>query len=191
MVIDDHELFLETQRKKLEDAFFQAQDKVLIENLKKMRKMKETKESLARVSGIHNENVLEKLVELDVRPETLAPLSVIPLVEMAWADGSVSAKEEETILRAANDRGIQRDSIEYHLLKEWLEHKPPASLLTAWTHYIEGLCEKLTKQERESLKKEIIGCARAVAQASGGLLGINTISREEKAVLARMEKVFC
>jgi hypothetical protein len=189
-MLDDHEFFLDSQRKKLEDAFFQQQDKVLIENLKKMRKMKETKESLARVSGIHNEKVLEKLVELDVRPETLAPLSIIPLVEVAWADGSISREEEASVINAAALKGIKVGTIEGDLLKEWLEHKPPAKLLDAWIHYMEGLCEKLTAQEKTALKKEIVGGAQAVAEASGGLLGINKVSREEKAVIDKMEKIF-
>lgn len=58
-------------------------------------------------------------------------------------------------------------------------------------HYMEGLCEKLTKQEKIAMKKEIIGGARAVAEASGGLLGINKISKEEKKILDTMETAFC
>jgi hypothetical protein len=186
----DHNEFLEVQRRKLEDAFFQERDKVLIENLKKMKTMKETKESLAKVSGIKSEKVLDKLVELGVRPETLSSLSVIPLVEVAWADGSISKEEDTAVLKAAQSRGIQSGSIEFGLLKEWLEKKPPATLLDAWIHYMEGLCEQLTAAEKAAMKKEIVGGARAVAQASGGLLGINTISPEEKAVLSKMEKAF-
>ena len=189
-MLHDHDEFLEVQRRKLEDAFFQERDKVLIENLKKMQAMKETKESLARVSGITSDKVLEKLVELGVRPETLAPLSVIPLVEVAWADGSISKEEEAAVLKAAHGKGIQNGSIEFGLLREWLEKKPPANLLDAWVHYMEGLCEQLPAAEKAMMKKEIIGGAQAVAQASGGLLGINKISPEEKAVLTKMEKTF-
>jgi len=134
--------------------------------------------------------VLEKLVELGVRPETLASLSVIPLVEVAWADGSISREEMAAVLKAAQRKGIQGGSIEFGLLKEWLERKPPAELVDAWRHYLSGLCEKLTEKEKEAMKNEIMGGAQAVAQASGGLLGINTISSEEKAVLSKMEKAF-
>jgi len=35
-MLHDHEDFLDVQRRKLEDAFFQQRDKALIENLKKM-----------------------------------------------------------------------------------------------------------------------------------------------------------
>ena len=63
--------------------------------------------------------------------------------------------------------------------------------MEAWIHYMEGLCEKLTGEEKEAMKKEMLGSARAVAEASGGILGINKISREEKEALEKMEKVFC
>jgi hypothetical protein len=190
MAFDDHDAYLDVQRRKLEDAFFQESDKKLIENLKKMKQMKETGEVLAKVSGIHNQKVLQKLVELEVRPETLASLSVIPLVEVAWADGTLSREEEEAVLNAAAARGIKEGSVEHCLLREWLKNKPPAKLLSAWVHYIGGLCEKLTEKEKESLKKELLGQAQKVAEASGGLLGMGAISKEEKEVLKKMEWAF-
>jgi hypothetical protein len=189
-MLHDHNEFLDVQRRNLEDAFFQQRDKALIENLKKMQAMKETKESLAKVSGITSEKVLEKLVELGVRPETLAPLSVVPLVEVAWADGSISKEERAAVLNAAERKGIQSGSIEMNLLKEWLDRKPSPHLFDAWRHYMEGLCEKLTETEKTAMKKEIIGGAKTVAEASGGLLGINKISPEEKTAFDKMEKAF-
>jgi hypothetical protein len=190
MAFDDHDLYLEVHRRKMEDAFFQENDKKLIENLKKLKNMKETSEALAKVSGIHNEKVLQKLVELEVRPETLASLSVIPLVEMAWADGSLSKEEEAAVLTAAAGMGIKTGSVEHNLLKEWLANKPPATMLTAWVHYVEGLCEKLTATEKSVLKKEILGDLEKVANASGGLLGLGAISKAEKDMLKKMEKAF-
>ena len=94
-------------------------------------------------------------------------------------------------LQTADKKGITSGSIEHNLLKEWLERKPPNKLMEAWIHYMEGLCEKLTGEEKEAMKKEMLGSARAVAEASGGILGINKISREEKEALEKMEKVFC
>jgi hypothetical protein len=142
------------------------------------------------VSGIHNQKVLQRLLELEVRPETLASLAVIPLVEVAWADGALSKEEEAAVLKAAAAKGIKSGSVEYNLLKEWLDHKPPAKMLSAWVHYIGGLCEKLTETEKEGLKKELLGQAQKVAETSGGLLGVGAISKEEKEVLKKMERAF-
>jgi len=182
--------YLAFDGRKLEDAFFIQRDKALIEKQRAMKSMKETKEGLAAVSGIRSEAVLQKLVELEVRPETLAPLSIIPLIQVAWADGSVSKKEEASILARAEAIGIRKESLAYGILKQWLQYKPPKTMLDAWVHYVRGMCEKMTVQEKEGMKKEILAQARRVAEASGGLLGVGAVSPEEKAVLSEMEKAF-
>jgi hypothetical protein len=190
MTIDRTKNIISLNSKSVEDSFFIANDKALIEKQKALKKMRETKESLAEVSGIHNEAVLEKLVELDVRPETLASLAVIPLIEVAWADGSVSKKEETAVLEAAAGAGIAKDSVEYGLLEQWLKHKPPQQMMDAWIHYIQGLGERLTNQEKAALKAELLGQAMKVAESSGGVLGIGTVSQEEKDVIKKMEEAF-
>jgi hypothetical protein len=127
-----------------EDAFFLEQDRVLIERLRAMRKMAETKESLAEVSGITNDAILSRLVDLDVRPESLAALAAVPLVEVAWADGEISPAERTAVLSHAETKGIRADSMEHDLLSRWLTHRPDPSLLEAWQAYIHGLCEGLS-----------------------------------------------
>ncbi len=175
----------------LEDLFFLENDKKLIENLKKMKQMKETKENLSRVSGIHNDKVLEKLVQLDIHPETLASIAIIPLVEIAWADGQIDKKECEAILYGAENAGFAKDSMDYALLERWLQHKPDKKLLEAWKHYIQGLCEKLNPEEKKSLETEIFSHASDVAKASGGFLGLGSkISNSEKALIEEMKKAF-
>jgi hypothetical protein len=181
--------YLEEQRRILEDNFFVANDKVLIENLKRMKKMQESKSALAEVSGITNDALLAKLVELQIRPETVAALAMIPLVEVAWADGSVSKEEEAAIFKAAEASGVKGD-VERELLRGWLSRKPQTALLDAWSHYIADLCSKLSTAEKASLKSDLIGHARAVAEASGGILGIGAVSKEEKAMLKTLEEAF-
>jgi hypothetical protein len=179
--------------KPLEDAFFSSQDQKLIEELRALRKMKETRESLSRISGIKNEAVLDKLVSLNVRPETLASLCVVPLIEVAWADGTIDEKERKAILSAAEKTGFKQGEIDHDLIKQWMTHKPPSEMLTAWIHYIQGLCEQLTSEEKKSLQAEIIGHAKTIAEASGGFLGMgigNTISKAEKDMLMKLDSAF-
>ena len=77
---------------RLESAFFLMQDRELMEQLRQESSLKETKEALKQVSGIDNDVVLDKLVELQVRPEVVASLSLVPLVAVAWADGYADSK---------------------------------------------------------------------------------------------------
>lgn len=183
--------FLEKQAKSLEDAFFLEQDKKLIEQLRKLEQMKETKQALAGVSGIANDEILQKLVELNVRPELLASLAVVPLVEVAWADGHVDEKEKKAVIEAAGESFVTKDSPDFEILQSWLRHKPGPQLLKAWTHYIEGLCEKLTDHQKTALKKDLLGHACQVAQAAGGFLGLgNKISPAEQKMLDDLESAF-
>ncbi len=178
-------------RKTLEDLFFLKQDAILMEEFHRMEQMKETKESLAKVSGIKNDEVLQKLVDLDIRPDVAASLALVPLIEVAWADGCIEAKEKSAILDAAAHSFFAKDSIDYKLLTQWLEHRPSGNLLDAWTHYIQGLCEKLTTSQKTLLKNELIGHARQIAQAAGGFLGLgNKISDEERRILDYLESAF-
>ncbi len=177
--------------RKLEDLFFLRQDAILTEEYHRMEAMKETKEALARVSGISNDAILETLVQMNIRPEVLASLALIPLIEVAWADGSVDEREKVAILDAAAKTFFAKDSIDFALLKQWMEHRPSRELLDAWTHYIQGLCETLTSEQKNNLKHELIGHARQIAQAAGGFLGFGSkISDAEHRVLDRLESMF-
>jgi hypothetical protein len=63
-------------------------------------------------------------------------------------------------------------------------------LLNAWQHYVQGLCERISPQERDALKQELLRDAREAAEASGGFLGMGKISSQEKQVLAKLESSF-
>jgi hypothetical protein len=172
------------------DNFFLKEDQKLIEKLREMRKLKESKEELSKVSGIKNEEILNKLVELKIRPEILASLSLIPLIEVAWADGKIDKKEKEAVLKAVEKSGISKDNPDYEIVSKWLEHKPSPHLLEAWEHYIQGLCENLTKEEISNLRNELISHAKEIASASGGFLGIAKISDSENKMLEKLSQAF-
>lgn len=174
----------------LEEAFFLEQDRILIERLRAMKTMAETKEALAAVSTITNDAVLARLVELEIKPEIVAALAAVPLVEVAWADGKIDSAERETVLAHAAAQGIAPGSIEHSLLERWLEHRPEPRLLEAWGAYIAGLCERLSADERRLLRDELLRATRSTAEASGGLLGLGRISSREQAVLDRLAGSF-
>ena len=187
----DDNVSLSEQGRILADKFFLERDKKLIEDLNHLEKMKETKKVLSKVSGITDDDVLQKLVDLNIRPEILATLAVVPLVEVAWADGKVDEREKKAVLEAAKKSFILKDSPDFDLLRQWLTHKPGIKLLEAWEHYIEGLCRELTRHQKSALKKNLIGHARQVAQAAGGILGLGKkISKPEQKILDKLESAF-
>ena len=104
----------------LTDEFFRSHDEVLLDRMRKTRRSTEMKAVLAEVAGIRDDHLLQKLVDLEVSPETVAAIALVPLVEVAWADGTVDAKEREAVLAAAAAQGMAAGSLEYDLLATWL-----------------------------------------------------------------------
>jgi len=114
----------------------------------------------------------------------------VPLVEVAWADGSIDAKEKRAILDRAEKSGIAPSSTAHDLLEIWLERRPEPRLLTAWTHMVEGLRENLTPEQVGSLRADLVERAHAVARASGGLLGVGKVSSAEAEMIGQLETAF-
>lgn len=175
----------------LEDVFFLQRDQELIRQRRELAQLKETAETLSRASGITDDLVLRRLIELNVRPETVAALSLVPLIEVAWADGELHDREKDAILRAAGECGISPGSMEHGLLNSWLKQSPPEELLTAWIHYVKGLRARMSPMELAHLRKALLDHADDVARAAGGFLGLtNPVSAAEKKVLDAMKAAF-
>jgi tellurite resistance protein len=112
-------------------------------------------------------------------------------VAVAWADGSVQAREREVILDAAKKSGIQPQDGRYPILERWLAEPPRKEMIDAWELYLRGLCQKLTPPEVENLKHDLLDLARSVARAAGGFLGLGEkISASERDVLDELEGAF-
>jgi hypothetical protein len=174
----------------LEEAFFLQQERKILERRRAERQLEETRRDLAAASGIRDEAVLDKLVALNIRPETVASLALAPLVEVAWCDSAVSADERKAVLDASSQTASKPAELDHELLAQWLTHRPEPALFAAWEQYVKGLCELLSASERLALKQEILDHCHQVARASGGLLGMGAVSAAEKAAMTRIEAAF-
>jgi hypothetical protein len=184
--MNDH--ILGDRGKALEDMFFAKESEKLREALRDKEEKEDKKAALSAASGISDDAVLEQLVALDIRSDTLAALSLVPLVEVAWADGTMDDSERSAILSAAADSGLSAESAS--LLDGWLATQPSSKVLSAWKNYVSALSGTLDTAARYSLKKELLSRARAVAESAGGFLGIGKISREEEEKLEELERAF-
>jgi tellurite resistance protein len=182
--------FLDDRRRALEEQFFAKHEHRLKERLRQEQERAARLEGLRESSGIESSEVLEDLTNAGLSAETVAALALVPLVEVAWADGEIHAKEREAVLRAASDVGIRAGSSAAELLESWLTHRPDSQLLVAWKEYVERLGEELTPGARETLRDDVLGRARRVAEAAGGFLGAAAISGKEKDKLYELERAF-
>jgi hypothetical protein len=182
---------LRDRGKNLEDEFFRREDQRLLARLKELRSIEMSREALSKASGITKPEVLDRLLKLGIQAQTLAALSIVPLVEVAWADGALDPKERRAVLEHAGGAGISSGSPAYGLLEAWLEHRPSQQLLDAWRDLVRAIREQIGPEEAERLKAEIVERARVVARASGGVLGLGSkVSNAEAAMLASLERPF-
>ena len=181
---------LRARRRALEEQFFYAEKSLQLKRLRKEQEKRETREALSKASGVTDEAVLDKLMKLGINADTMAALSLVPVIEVAWADLEMQDKEKAAIIRAAEAEGIDKESPVHDLLEDWLEEKPTEQLLEAWVDYVKALDEALTDEERLSLKNQVMGRARHVAESAGGFLGVAKISKAELEMLATLEAAF-
>ena len=183
--------FFEEKRKSLEEEFFHRESQRQLENLRQVRIKEQSREELSQASGIQNEVILDRLLELGITAQTVAALAVVPLVEVVWADGHLDEKEKQAFLQAAGQFGLSAGSVNYDLLESWLSKRPDRRLRQSWREYIQGLCEELKPEEREALKSDLLRRARDMAEASGGILGLGSkISKAEMDTLEELADAF-
>ncbi len=181
---------LKNSQSLLEQAFFHEKQATQLATLRDQTAVQERKQALRSASGLKDDAVLERLAALEISPATLSAVSLVPLVEVAWADDTMADKERAAVLEAAASEGITPGAPAYELLSTWLAIRPGAGLRQAWGGYVRALCGELTSEQSHALRDQLIGRARGVASAAGGLLGIASISRKEEAVLLELEAVF-
>ena len=181
---------LEERGRALENQFYEKQNQEKLAAMKAKLSAQQTRDELRKASGMTDEAVLDKLVTLGLRANTIAALSLVPLIEVAWADGEIQDNERNSILQGAHGKGLEQGTDGYELLQAWLRKRPEGGLLDAWEAYIKALASQLNDEQNKLLKNQIVGFAKMVAASAGGFLGIGKVSSGEEKVLARIESAF-
>lgn len=184
------EVTLEERGRALENQFYEKENKEKLAAMKAKLDSQRSKDELRKASGMSDEAVLDRLVSLGLRANTIAALSLVPLIQVAWADGTVQDNERVAILQGAHGKGLEEGSDGYELLQGWLKKQPGDELFTAWEAYIKALSAQLNDEQNRLLKNQIVGFAKMVANAAGGILGIGKVSATEDKVLHRIEAAF-
>lgn len=179
------------RRRALEEDFFRRQDADLVARRRDEGARHAARAALATASGITDEALLDRLVEMGITTETVIALSLVPVIDVAWADGRIDAREKDAILAAARTAGLAPDGPGARMVEGCLARPPSPELRAAWRHYIENVCATLTVAERRALRDEIVRQGRAVAEATGGFKGLfSRVSAQEAAVLDEIAGAF-
>ena len=172
----------------LEEEYFRKREAELVEKLRQRHAADATRQQLSEQAGVADTEILQDLQELGYTPETVSLLYLVPLVEVAWAEGGVSDRERELIVEAARARGIEAGSTADALLTEWLTTEPSEQVFERNLRVIRAILAARPEAEREASRSDLLSTATAVAEASGGVLGFRAVSPEERALLARISR---
>lgn len=181
---------LEERGSALEDAFFDKENQSKIKAMRDKLATERTRDDLRRTSGMTDDDVLDKLLALGLTGSTVAAISLVPLVWVAWADGSIQDNERQAILQGAHAKGLDEGSDGHTILSGWLAKPPQPALYEAWQEYIKALSSELNEAQNRMLKNQVVGFAQMVAESAGGFLGMRKVSEAEVTVLGKIGSAF-
>jgi len=175
------------REKALEESYFRKEEAKLLEQLRKRAHLDDIAIALGEKLQVDNPDLLNRVRAAGITLETAAALFVAPLVQVAWAGGSVSRAEHDAVLRLARARDIDTSSPAYAKLEEWLNERPDDEIFDAAVEVLKYGFSVLTHDEREERIKRIVDACHEVAEASGStlgwVLGLKSMSKSEASTL--------
>lgn len=168
----------------LEDEYFRRKDQELIEKIRRKSAAEDTQRALGASTGLSDPELLHELQALGFTPETIALLPLMPVLQVAWAEGGVTPLERDLIERLATARGIAPGSPADAQLMDWLANKPGDDVFEGAGRLIRALLEAGSDVMGALSADDLVGYCEKVAAASGGIFGLGRVSVEERALLA-------
>src|SRR5688572_10434 len=119
----DKDIFAERGRS-LEEDYFRKKDRELVEKMRAAAAADQARKEMGQKVGISDPGLLKELEELGFTAETVVLLPIVPLLQVAWAEGGVSNDERALLVRLARSRGIAEGSRADQKLGEWIQSNP-------------------------------------------------------------------
>jgi hypothetical protein len=185
--VTDRDAFAERGRS-LEEEYFHRKERELIEKMRVRAAAEEQRQRLGQETGVGDDDVLRDLQELGYTPETVMLLHLVPLIQTAWAEGGVTQKERDLIVKAARSRGITVGSPADQQLDLWLAQRPSDELFEKTLRAIRTILQAQPDDARTASENDLLALASAIATASGGIVGFRAVSDEERQILAHISE---
>jgi hypothetical protein len=154
-----------------EEEYFHRHDAELIEDMRRHAAFEERRRRIAEACQTEDPRILDAFEKLGYDQLSIELLYFVPLVYVAWIDGSVSPAERNRILVMASLHGLRENASVYQLLVSWLDQRPPDVLMEGTLRVIQALFRQLPEAEQISRRESLLRSMREVAFASCGVLG--------------------
>ena len=179
--MSDRDAFGERGRS-LEEDYFRKRDRELIEKLRQAAATDQLRTDLGRKAGIDDPELLQELQDLGFTPETVGLVLLMPVIQMAWAEGGITQPERRLLVDLARSRGIEDGSAGDRQLMGWMTNRPADQVFARAGRLIRAMLDSGRTDDLNA--DDLVKYCEDVASASGGILGIGRISAEERALLS-------
>lgn len=169
-----------------EDRYFKElemeQRKKLRQKLDANARGMEEQEKIASTVKTSDLALADRIKALGFDGDSARVFDLLPLVHVAWADGTIQRGERAAILRILDKRGVEPGSEAFRTIESLLEERPSDSYMTQSLAVLRELIGGIGNRS-----SELVDLCIEVAAASGGFLGMGKrIGEEEKALIAEI-----
>jgi hypothetical protein len=185
--MSDHDAFAERGRA-LEEEYFRKKDRELVEKMRRAAAADQVRGDLSKHSGVADPAMLAELQELGFTGDTVVLLPLVPVLELAWAEGGITAAERQMLVSLARNRGVGEGSAADRQLDAWMATRPAQEVFTKAARLISALLSSGSGVTQGLTADQLVQYCEQIASASGGLLGlpIRAVSLEERNLLTRI-----
>ncbi|MBX2800785.1 MAG: TerB family tellurite resistance protein, partial [Myxococcales bacterium] len=133
-------------------------------------------------------DLTRRLKRLGVDLDSIGALLLLPLVEVAWADGEIQPEEQRRIMTVAQAWEAEEES--KILLRSWLRYAPTPAYCERGREALADLLATGSQAEGPWNPDRLLEEATAVAAAAGGWLPFLRVSASERQVIHKIEHAF-
>ena len=174
-----------------EDKYFKERDREKIADARREQQLaairQKEREGVQDVLQSSDEVAAEALA-LGFDSETARVLPLVPVIQMAWIDGSVTSAENDKVLELARQFGIDVDSPSHNFLTLLLGEQPSDIFFKRVDRVIAHLVEEEPDYWQD---KSVVELSKDVAEASGGFFNLTSpINDAERRLLSRFAELF-
>lgn len=171
----------------LEEEYFRRLDREGLDRARRLSALANQRRQLEELTCLPQAEV-EALQAHGFTPETIALLPLIPLVQMAWAEGGVSDAERTIVVQFARARAIPEGSVADQKLAAWLSDPPRTEVFADASRLLAAMLGAQGSVAKGFTADELVKQCERIAAASGGVLGFGRIGVTERVLLTTIER---
>jgi hypothetical protein len=170
----------------LEDEYFRRVDRERLDRARQTSALDEERHELAAVTRLDPRDV-EALQARGFTPETISLLPLVPLIQVAWAEGAITDDERAMIVQLARARAIAEGSAADQQLAAWLSERPQGIFADS-SRMVGAMLERSASVVDGLTVETLLEYCERVAAVSGGFLGLRRVDVREQELLTSIAR---